>query len=360
MRKRSVSCLLLLWLALSVFAWAKAPDQLSQSERRKLDQFQTPTAVSLRSGAWMRHFESAATDQFPMREQFRHLRAVFSTGLYRQQDSHGIYSYQGYLEALTGPLNSASVKGAAEKLTALRNSYFGASSVYLAIVPDKGYFLPEEAGYPIMDYDALFAQMAALLPFAEPVDLTGTLSLESYFRTDSHWRQEKLSGTAEVLADAMGVTLSGDYDREVVKTDFLGVYAGQSALSVPSEPMYRLHNDVLDRCTVFNQETGATTALWDWDALQGRDPYDFYLSGSASFLVIQNPDGPEGRELIVFRDSFGSSLIPLLCEGYQTVTVVDTRYLQPRLLGELLDFHGQDVLLLYSTGLLNHSATLRA
>lgn len=67
-------------------------------------------------------------------------------------------------------------------------------------------------------------------------------------------------------------------------------------------------------------------------------------------LTIENPAAPNGQDLIVFRDSFGSSLIPLLAEGFHTITVIDTRYIQPSLLGNYVDFEGKDVLFLYSTG----------
>ena len=49
-------------------------------------------------------------------------------------------------------------------------------------------------------------------------------------------------------------------------------------------------------------------------------------------LTIENPDYNGTRALIVFRDSYGSSLIPLLVTGYSKVTVVDTRYISPKLL----------------------------
>ena len=41
------------------------------------------------------------------------------------------------------------------------------------------------------------------------------------------------------------------------------------------------------------------------------------------------------------------------------VTLADFRYVQPELLGQLLDFHGQDALFLYSTLVLNSSAALK-
>ena len=63
--------------------------------------------------------------------------------------------------------------------------------------------------------------------------------------------------------------------------------------------------------------------------------------------------------LLMFRDSFGSSLVPLLAEGYARITLVDIRYVAPERLGMWLTFDNQDVLFLYSTPVLNNSETLK-
>ena len=65
------------------------------------------------------------------------------------------------------------------------------------------------------------------------------------------------------------------------------------------------------------------------------------------------------KELILFRDSFGSSIAPLLVEGYSKITIVDIRYVQSEYLGNFIKFEDQDVLFLYSTMLLNNSLALR-
>ena len=71
-----------------------------------------------------------------------------------------------------------------------------------------------------------------------------------------------------------------------------------------------------------------------------------YLSGAKALVTIENPKAETGRELIVFRDSFGSSVVPLLVADYAKITLVDIRYIQPDMLGQFLEFHGQDVLFL--------------
>ena len=53
----------------------------------------------------------------------------------------------------------------------------------------------------------------------------------------------------------------------------------------------------------------------------------FFLGGSKSLISIENPNAKTDRELVMFRDSFGSSIAPLLAEDYAKITLVDIRYL---------------------------------
>ena len=92
----------------------------------------------------------------------------------------------------------------------------------------------------------------------------------------------------------------------------------------------------------------------------GRDGYEMFLGGTKALLTIENPNAGTGRELVLFRDSFGSSIAPLLAQGYARVTVVDIRYMSPALIGRFADLsEADDVLFLYSTGVINHSETIQ-
>ena len=117
-----------------------------------------------------------------------------------------------------------------------------------------------------------------------------------------------------------------------------------------------MQSDWLQACQVYNYEKDSYTPVYDLDRLTGSDLYEVYLSGAQSLLTIENPNATTDRELIVFRDSFGSSLAPLLTRDYAKVTLVDVRYIPAQRLGNYLDFHGQDVLFLYSTLVLNSNA----
>ena len=78
-----------------------------------------------------------------------------------------------------------------------------------------------------------------------------------------------------------------------------------------------------------------------------------------AFAEKAKENATSDKELIVFRDSFASSMVPLLLENYKTVTLVDIRYMSTQVLGNFIDFHGQDVLFLYSTTVLNTKGIFR-
>lgn len=352
------------WLTLAAFAWFGPARDSSDAERRKLAQFPELSGKTVLSGTFMTRFEEYTLDQFPLRDTFRQLKAQVHYNWFGQLDNHGIYITGDTAAQLEYPLNETSVNHALQKFNRIYDKYLKDSggSVVFSVAPDKGYYLAEANGYPAMDYEALFDAVREGMPWAEIVDLTDLLTAEDYYRTDTHWRQERLMDVAQRLCEALGAEIpkDGDYTAEAVERPFYGVYYGQAAVPMDPDEIILLRNEILDRCTVFNHETGKTAAVYDLEKLTGRDLYDVYLSGASALLTIENPNASSDRELLVFRDSFGSSLAPLLMSEYKTVTLIDIRYIATDMLDQFVDFHGQDVLFLYSTLVLNDSGTLKS
>ena len=354
--------LVLLWGALACAAWFGPAKDFSDTERRKLAQFPNLTVQTVLDGKFMTEFESYTLDQFPLRDSFRQLKALFHYNALGQKDNNDIYIVHDYAAKLEYPLNEVSVANAMKKFNTLYRKYLtGSEKIIISVVPDKGYYLAEANGYPAMDYDALFEAVKQGMPWAEFVDITDQLDAGDYYRTDTHWRQERIGTVAETLCKALGADWfkTEELVPTIVERPFYGVYYGQAALPMDAESLYVMQSDILENCIVYNHETGKTTGIYDWEKLDSRDLYDVYLSGAAALLTIENTNAKTDKELVVFRDSFGSSLIPLLLKDYKTVTVVDTRYIAGDFVGKFVDFHGQDVLFLYSALILNDSGTLK-
>ena len=352
-----------LWAALILGAWFAPTKDISEAERRKLAQMPRISVETVLNGKFMTAFEDFSLDQVPLRDAFRTLKAGFHYKVLRQGDNNGIYVVRDFAAKLEYPLNETSVDSALEKFNHIYKTYLQDSDceIFVSVVPDKSLYLAEANGYPAMDYEKLFDAVKDGMNWAEYVNISDLLEAGSYYRTDTHWRQEKLQSVAKRLCETMGTGFFAEEELKpvMVEKPFYGVYYGQAALPMRPESMYCLQNERIDGCTVYNYETGKTTAVYDMEKLDSRDLYDIYLSGAAALLRIENPAAKGNRELVVFRDSFGSSLIPLLVKDYAVVTVVDTRYIAPDLLGQYLQFDGQDVLFLYSTLILNSSGALK-
>ena len=184
---------------LCLAAWFHTPNQISVSERRRLAQLPALTKDSVGKGNFMSGFERYSQDQFPFREAFRKLKTKALFSLYQQKDVHGIYVADGYAASIESEINEASVSHAVNAFEHVYTQYLknGSHEIYAAIVPDKGYYLAAKNGYPVMDYDKFFKYFENGMPYAKFIDLTQTLSLEAYYFTDSHWRQEALIETAK-------------------------------------------------------------------------------------------------------------------------------------------------------------------
>ena len=349
------------FLVLSVFAWVKPADEFSTSERRKLSRFPQLSINTIFSGDFMSNFENYTLDQFPLRDKFRTLKAMVALKIFNQSANNDIYVVDGFASKIEYPLNEESVERAGERFRYVYEKYLRNADTknYLSIIPDKNYFLAEENGYLSVDYEKMISLLIENTEFLTYIDITKDLELSDFYKTDTHWREENIVNVAEKIGNEMGADVKAEYQEKTLENDFYGVYYGQSALPLPAEKIKYLTNDVLESCKVFDYQNNKEISVYDMEKAEGKDPYEMFLGGPLSLVTIENQNAKTDKELIIFRDSFGSSIAPLLVEGYKKITLVDIRYMHPNLLENYIEFDSQDVLFLYSTSVLNNSETIK-
>lgn len=362
-RNFGIGALIVLWVVLSLSLWFGAKEDYTYAERRKLAQMPQISVSSILWGEFMDDFEDFTLDQFPMRDTFRKLKSQFHYHLLQQKDNNGIYLVDDAVAKIEYPFSETSLNYATGRLQYVYDTYLKGTNckIYTSIVPDKGFYLAAQNGYPSLDYAAMFSAYAQALPWAHHVDITDLLDPNDYYRTDTHWRQERIPDVAQRLLEAMGAEVPAleDYTPQTLEKPFYGVYFGQAALPMEPEEMLILKSRILSGCQVFDFMTGEYSQVYNLEKLESPDLYDVYLSGGQPLLTIENPSGEPTKELVIFRDSFGSALAPLLVSDYGKVTLVDIRYMSPDQLGHYLTFDAQDVLFLYSTLILNNGRSLK-
>ncbi len=371
-----------LWLMIAGFAWFSPDEAYSFTERSYLDQAPELSVENIlekdddKKGtkSFMTEFNAYTLDQFPLRDTFRQIKAMFHLYGLNQSNNNGKYVYDGYIAEMA-QLNEEQFQKNLASIQRIYEKYLKDAegcNVYMAVVPDKNYYLAEPSGHASMslDYDKLFADVEANAPWATHISLLDVLDISDFYHTDTHWRQEKILDVAQKLANAMGTEgpKAEDFTVQKLEDTFYGVYYGQIALPVPGEDMFLLRSDVLDNCLVSYDGAEAVKGVYDWDRSKVElvanpnggyqvygDMYEVFLSKESGKIVIENPNATTDKELVVFRDSFGRSLIPLLAQDYAKITVLDTRWITggTHMLNNFASFENRDVLFLYSTTVLN-------
>ena len=219
----------------------------STVERRHLAKCPALSFSSVANGSFMSGFEKYMLDQFPLRNGFRSLKAAVNSKVFMKKDNNGLYSVGEHLSKLDFPTDVGSVDHAARRFRYVYDTYLrnAGTKTYLSVIPDKNAFIASQNGYPDKDYKALAERLRSGFPEAKYIDISGLLSADDFYYTDSHWRQERITKVADEIASQMGAERIGKCEIHDTGRRFYGVYYGQSALPHAPESLYYLDNAVI-------------------------------------------------------------------------------------------------------------------
>ncbi|XMB86102.1 DHHW family protein [Mycoplasmatota bacterium WC44] len=338
---------------------------LSYSERRKFAQFPDISIDNIFNGKFDEDFEKYSLDQFIFRDGFRKVKSFIELKILNKTDNNNIYVIDGNIFKKEYPLNVDSVYDISYKINAINELFLKDMDVSFTIIPDKGYFIEDKEKYLTIDYEILESIMLEELRDLDYIDLFDVLELDDYYKTDHHWRQNKLDDVVNKIA--LEMDFMTDFSKIVYSNKtydpFYGAYYGQAALNIKPDTINYLNNATTSEATVCKFESMnseiCSTGLYFEDELGSIDSYSVFLGGDSPIVTIENKNNTSGKELIIFKDSFTNSITPLLLEEYSTIKLVDLRFVSYDTLDQFIEFTDQDVLFMYSTLIINKSYILR-
>ena len=335
----------------------------SESERRELAKMPDFTIETVLSGNFSENFEKYASDQIPFRDTLRSLKAYFVTDVLFSLENNGLYEMNGHISKLDEKENLKMIDHATQKFRFIYDNYLKNKNtkVFFTLIPDKNYYLAYKSGYPSIDYDSFIKKCIQRTGYMKYIDITKLLSSDDFYKTDTHWKQECITDVAEKITETMGKEFFDNYTKQEIETPFYGVYAKQWSKKIKGDKLSYLTNKIIENCNVVyydNKGKPYSGSIYDMDKVLGKDPYEMFLSGTNALIEIENPKAKNTNKLIIFRDSFSSSLAPLLAGSYHRTILIDIRYIKSDALKYFVDFENSDVLFAYSTSLINSSMSL--
>ncbi len=190
-----------------------------------------------------------------------------------------------------------------------------------------------------------------------------------FFRTDHHWTPEAAffawQNLTQVLSVDYGIgtdpryTAEENYDRRVYEDFFLGsqgkrtgsLYAGADDITeyIPkfeTDFTYASPSFAAPRTGPFSQSLlfPERVAQRDWF---GGNPYTLYAGGDYGIATITNHLNPEGKHIVLLRESFSCALTPFLALSCGELTTIDLRYFDGDLMSILRELEPDLVMSLY-------------
>ena len=353
MKNKIITILFIIYIfAFSLLGVIIKDKDISISERRKLQTF--PNFVL--NSQYVSKLDKYLLDHFPFRDNFRSIKANFNYKILHKLDNNNIYLDNGYIFKSEYPTNKESISNFISKINKMKSNFTKDNHTYIMIIPDKNYYL-EANDFLHIDYDYIYNEIKKLN--IETIDIRNIMELNDYYETDTHWRQEKLDKVVLKMSQIMPFDYQKINYKENIYNNFYGVYYGESAINRNPEDLIYLTNNELNSLEVKYLENNKLKTIYNLDKLTSLDSYEVYLDGASSFIEIYNQNSQSDKELIIFRDSFGSSITPLLTHYYKKITLIDNRYINSNYYQTLVEFTNQDILFMYSTLIVNNSGSLK-
>ncbi len=331
--------------------------EMSIAERRKLTKKPTLSISSIMDKSYFENFEKYALDHFISRDYFRVLKTFANLNLLNMSDDNDFCIIDDSIIKLEKRLNDNGVNLFVKKINKIIKNSKGANGYYVSIIPDKSFFAND---YPTLDYDKIFTKVKKEIKSAKYINISSLLTLDDYYFSDPHWKQQNIEKIAKELCNQMNTKYISSKNKSYNDLgNFYGTYYEQLPVHRKGDKLILLTSEDTDNAVVKSIENNEQLAVYNKNISDKLDKYDAFLHGATPLLTIENRNSKSSKELVIFRDSFTSSLAPLLIPSYKTITLVDIRYMSSKKVNDYVDYKGKDILFLYSTSIVNSGGILR-
>lgn len=211
-------------------------------------------------------------------------------------------------------------------------------NVYNMSVPlSSAFYAPTNMKDQFSDQHDCINNIAVNLKNVINVDVYDTLDYHSdeyiYFRTDHHWQPLGAYYAAEVFAETAGVPFAdlSTYEESVTENYTGSMYGYANYLEdLKTYPdtltFYKPQNDYTVKYydeSFSNPQDGSLFVEYEGSA----NTYSTILGGDLNIAEIKTDVG-NGRTLVLIKNSYGNALVPFFTGSFETIYVVDFRYVK--------------------------------
>ncbi len=365
----AVAVVLLLVLSVSalIFPLATPDKEYSETENRYLAGFPDMNLKSVLSGRFMTDFEEYLSDHFSFRDNIVSAKTFIARILGKTEVNNVYIGKDNRLFEVPSRLDDENTAEIIDSINSFSEKC-GIENQYFLLAPNACYvhseFLPDalvaENQREIINtiYDELSEKLCTVdvcLPLIKHNDEL------LYFRTDHHWTHKGAYYAFEELSEAM--KLDGDavsYEEIVFSNGFSGTLASSSGINEAYDKLCAyVPEDYLGKYYVYNYATQEKSpSVFDLTKLENKNQYEVFFGGNFGRIAIQT-DNMNEKYLLIFKDSYANSLIPMLIPHFEKIVIIDPRYFTDDISNILADDNFTHLLFLYNLNTLLEDTVLK-
>lgn len=150
-----------------------------------------------------------------------------------------------------------------------------------------------------------------------------------YFRTDHHWTGLGAYYASRYFMDLVGKEyLPLSAYQEVALPGFLGSlhrHTQSEELAVNPDTVYAYRSPTVTYMTVRNKEGESKQIEMIRESVNSTNKYVAFCGGDYPYSEIHNEAITDGSSVLVIKDSYGNSFMPMLADSYEYVYGIDYR-----------------------------------
>lgn len=178
--------------------------------------------------------------------------------------------------------------------------------------------------------------------------------IQAYYRTDHHWTASGARAVCDNWLISQGLSpTSADFRLHSVG-DFYGtLYSKAPAAFVKPDGFAFFENKNIGCKVEYLNEGKTADSCMDESFFDKKDKYASYFGGNFAKIKITS-SCKSGKSILVLKDSYANSLIPLLTEQFSEIYVIDLRYLHFEKVSDIIEQNGiERVLMVYNVDFIN-------
>lgn len=172
-----------------------------------------------------------------------------------------------------------------------------------------------------------------------------------YYKTDHHWTGDGVKEAFEEWVRRTGHSelKNNSYKKRIISSRFRGsMYSRVLDSQSPWDTVWTYEDEGAQKECSVEADGKKLSGFYAEEKLKEKDKYAYFFGGNYGQVRITDPKAAGGN-LLVIKDSFANSFVPMLAGFYKKICMLDLRYYKGNIRKYIEDNKITEILILYNS-----------